>query len=207
MAKRTLAFMNRVLPSPRAARTGLAGLAAVASFVGLFGLIATHVTVYGTAPADRPDDGTVAAKWSPSPPDPFRAFERGRYGVAFHGFNELIDAGKDTYRTRYYRGLTQELFHRYQAALTDMLAAIHDNPDLVQAYKHANWLYARRRQWHKIIALWDRYLSRHPRDADAYLARAGAFRRAGDTDASRADLDRACRYGADFACDILYPLA
>lgn len=187
-------------------RTALAGAASVAGFVLLLGTIATHLTVYGGIPAARQNTAAIAAKWLPSPPDPFTAFERGRFGEAFHGFNRLIASGKDTYRIRYYRGLTQELFHRYDAALTDMLAAIQRNPDLIQAYKHANWLYARNGRWPKIIALWDGYLARHPHTGDAYLARAGAFRHAGNTAASRADLDKACRYGADMACAILYPL-
>ncbi|HKJ22773.1 MAG TPA: hypothetical protein VKA13_06760 [Gammaproteobacteria bacterium] len=208
MANPIMAFMVRRLHlGSTAARAGLAGLAAVCSFVVLFGFIATHMTVYASAPAGDRGAGAIAAKWSSSPPDPFTAFQRGRFGEAFHGFNKLVAAGKDTYRVRYYRGLTQELFHRYGDALTDMLAAIRHNPDLIQAYKHANWLYARQQRWPKIIALWDGYLARHPHDGEAYLAQAGAYRRAGDMASSRADLDKACQYGADLACAILYPLS
>lgn len=197
--------MRRTFMMRQHNQTRLAGLATACAFVALFGLIATHVTVY---PVQEPRGGSRAAPASvpPAMDDPFTEFQRGRFDKALSGFDRLIAEGRDDYRVRYFRGLTEEIFHDDDRALTDMLAAVKDNPDFLQGYDHADRLYTHRHQWRKIVALWDLYLARHPHDSDAYLEQASALGHAGDMPASRVALDKACQYGDDVACAILYSL-
>ena len=50
---------------------------------------------------------------------------------------------------------------------------------------------------------WTRFLALEPGHADAYLERAGTHRHAGNAEASRADLKKACDLGNQKACQIL----
>ena len=66
-----------------------------------------------------------------------------------------------------------------------------------------DWLLGKEGRWDDVIARWDRFIALEPKNANAYLERAGTHRHKGDMRAALADLKSACDLGNGNACQIL----
>jgi len=69
-------------------------------------------------------------------------------------------------------------------------------------YTHARLDYAlsKRREWNRIAEMWNRFILANPENGRAYYERGGTLHHLGRSDASRADLARACELGVSAAC-------
>ena len=107
------------------------------------------------------------------------------------------DAGASFWLGRAHLKLDDEL--SAQAAFE---AALRADPRSREAIVNLDYLYAKRGEWDRIVALWDAYLTLEPGDAKALLERAGTHRHRGDMPAACRDLRRSCELGNPQACQL-----
>jgi tetratricopeptide (TPR) repeat protein len=100
----------------------------------------------------------------------------------------------------YWRGGAYYKLGRPARALADCRRTIDLDPHHFSAYRMMDYLLASEQKWDEIIAYWNRYLVLVPDQADAYLERAGAYRRQGNMAKAFADLERSCELGNEQAC-------
>ena len=103
----------------------------------------------------------------------------------------------------YWKGRALLELDRYDEAESAFAAALAAQPRSRRAIENLDYLLARRREWDRIVALWDRYLELEPGDAKALLERAGTHRHRGDRAASCRDLERSCALGGEAACPLV----
>lgn len=75
-----------------------------------------------------------------------------------------------------------------------------DVPDDIEAVRGMDYALAKEGKYDRVIALWDRYLEKHPDAARAYLERGGAHFQAGHQERANADARRACELGLNEGC-------
>ena len=80
------------------------------------------------------------------------------------------------------------------------------NPDDFDAHVRLDGALAVQRRFPEIIAMWDGYVARQPREGRAYYERGGAKHHAGQRGGAIADLRKACELGFDPACTNLHRL-
>lgn len=103
-------------------------------------------------------------------------------------------------RTYYERGRGYLQSGDHDKALADFEAAIRVDPSYFNAYVNIDYIYAQRRDWPKVIAMWDGYLEKYPDDGKAVFERAGAIRHSGDQILAVQEANRACKMGVEPAC-------
>lgn len=79
-------------------------------------------------------------------------------------------------------------------------AAVRDKPNDFRAHQALDYALARQGKFPAVVAMWNGYLARNPKDGRAYLERGGAYHQLGDAAASHADAKRACDLGFAEGC-------
>lgn len=75
-----------------------------------------------------------------------------------------------------------------------------DVPDDIEAVRQMDYALAKEGKYDRVIALWDRYLEKHPDVGRAYLERGGAHFQLGHRERANADARRACELGVNEGC-------
>lgn len=73
-------------------------------------------------------------------------------------------------------------------------------PDDIEAVRRMDYALAKERRYDRVVALWDRYLEKHPDVGRAYLERGGAHFHLGHRAQANADARRACELGVNEGC-------
>lgn len=79
-------------------------------------------------------------------------------------------------------------------------AAAKRAPDDFRAHQTLDYALAKKGQTARVVEMWTEYLSRHPKDARAYLERGGAHFQLKHRDQALADAARACELGSSEGC-------
>ena len=124
----------------------------------------------------------------------------GQIDKALFAYAEAINLDPDDPVAYYDRGTALILKHAAEEALIAFQAAIALDPTFLDAYRAATQVFTQRQQWNQALALWDRYLTYHPKNGLAHFERAVIRRAAGDTPGFLQDLHRACALGHQPAC-------
>jgi tetratricopeptide (TPR) repeat protein len=103
-------------------------------------------------------------------------------------------------RTHFERGRRYLESGQHDEALAEFQAAIRINPAHYAAHANIDYIYAQRRDWPSVIAMWDAYLEKYPTDGKAVFERAGAIRHSGDEILAMQEANRACKMGVAPAC-------
>lgn len=72
--------------------------------------------------------------------------------------------------------------------------------DDVESVRRADYALAKQGRYEEVVALWDRYLGRHPNEGRAYLERGGAYHHLRNLGQAQADAKRACELGVNEGC-------
>jgi tetratricopeptide (TPR) repeat protein len=78
--------------------------------------------------------------------------------------------------------------------------AVLDNPDDLRAHQQLDYNLARQGKFTEVVALWDSYLERNPKDGRAYLERGGAYFHLRKVAEAKADAAKACDLGISEGC-------
>jgi tetratricopeptide (TPR) repeat protein len=139
--------------------------------------------------------------------DAYEAQKRGRYDESLALFGKALKIDPKRPETYYWRGRTYIQKGRLELARSELEEALQFNPHYFEALQSLDWVLAQTQRWDDILTHWNRFLRDEPDNANAYLERAGAFRRKGDMPAALDDLKTACRLGNGNACQFYEPAA
>lgn len=78
--------------------------------------------------------------------------------------------------------------------------AVQERPDDIEALIALDAMWIRLNRLDDVIAMWDRYIQRHPNDGRAYYERGGTHHHAGNAEQSASDVRRACELDHQPAC-------
>ena len=84
--------------------------------------------------------------------------------------------------------------------LDGLKQAARDNPDDLRAHQQLDYNLARQGKFAEVVALWDSYLERNPKDGRAYLERGGAYFHLRKLAEAKADAAKACDLGISEGC-------
>jgi tetratricopeptide (TPR) repeat protein len=126
-----------------------------------------------------------------------------KWREAIVAYDMLIREEGEDAEILFWRGMAWWKSAHFDAALRDFQRVIELEPAHLDAHRNADLLLARQQRWDDIIAMWDRYLTHQPRDAEAYFERGGTHFHKGDMAAARADATRACELGKAQACKMV----
>jgi len=131
----------------------------------------------------------------------WEASKAGDNGTALSLFDmalELDPQNKDA-RKRRIATTTPEVAQSAAKALEERIAA---NPDDFGLHRQLDDVYLRDRRFPDIIAMWTKFLAKHPDHGLAFWERAGAYHHHGDAAHAIADARDACRLGVAQACAV-----
>ena len=74
------------------------------------------------------------------------------------------------------------------------------HPNDFYAHQRFDYALSKRRDWNRILAIWNRFIQANPENGRAYYERSGTLSQLRRSDASLADLARACELGVSAAC-------
>ena len=86
------------------------------------------------------------------------------------------------------------------AGIEVLRAAVDAAPDDLRTNQTLDYALAKENRYDEVVALWNRYLSKHADDGRAYMERAGALNHLGRRPEVIADLERACELGVTEGC-------
>ena len=125
-----------------------------------------------------------------------------KYAEAVAVYDQLLgETGADS-ELVYWRGAARGNLGDRKGAEADFRRAIELDPGNYDAHVQVDRMLSRERRFDECVQLWNAYLKVVPRDANAYLERAGSHFHRGDRDSSLADAKRACDLGKAPACDL-----
>lgn len=127
----------------------------------------------------------------------------GKYDEALARFDEAVRISPAKEEVYYRRGRTYIQKGKLDRAKDDLERAIDLNPRYFDAYRTLDWLLAKNGRWDDVIGRWNQFIALEPRNANAYLERAGSHRHKGDMRSALSDLKSACDLGNGNACQIL----
>ncbi|MEO7743486.1 MAG: tetratricopeptide repeat protein [Usitatibacter sp.] len=174
--------------------------------LGVFGYLA--FTIIRPPPAGEPAVATAAAVSSSASVEDRRqaAYDLHRalkWPQAITAYDVLLREGGEEAQIRFWRGMAQWKSAHFDEALRDFQRVIELDPANLEAHRNADRLLARQKRWDEILAMWDRYIAREPRDAEAYFERGGTYFNKGEMAAALADAEKACKLGKVQACTMV----
>jgi tetratricopeptide (TPR) repeat protein len=127
----------------------------------------------------------------------------GRYDDAIAEFSTAVRINPAGHEAYYWRARAHAQKGKFDLAESDLTQAVRLNQRYFEAYQTLDWVLARDRRWDEVVAHWNTFIQLEPKNANAYLERAGAFRRKGDMASAVADLKKSCDLGNGNACQIV----
>lgn len=130
----------------------------------------------------------------------YALYKEGRVAESRELFTEILANDPDYAYGYHCLGLTYkdsdperalELFERSMEA----------NPGYYEPHPYVHWLRGKKRQWPRVLEMWDNYLKLAPEEPRAYFKRAEAHKRLGHKVAATSDLREACGLGYEEACE------
>jgi tetratricopeptide (TPR) repeat protein len=99
-----------------------------------------------------------------------------------------------------YRGHAYGDKGELKLAEEDYLHSIEIDPSDIEAYRGLDHVLFQQKRLDEIIAHWNRYLRRKPKDAKALFERSGTYSHKGQMKLAKRDVSAACRRGHEEAC-------
>ncbi|MEM7434750.1 MAG: tetratricopeptide repeat protein [Myxococcota bacterium] len=126
--------------------------------------------------------------------------EAGEVDAAIANFDRVLDMHPRYADAFAYRGYAYLKKDDVVQAEKDLLTAIKLDPRNLQAYRGLDATLFRQKRLDEIIAHWNRYLKRKPKDAEALLERSGTYYHKGEMELALRDVRAACKLGNEDAC-------
>jgi len=130
----------------------------------------------------------------------WKAHQEGREEEAIR----LLDQAAELAPTREIEGRRLAVltsgFDGSDQAITKLESEAKSHPHDFYAHARLDYALSKRREWIRIAAMWNGFIQANPENGRAYYERGGTLHQLGHSDASRADLARACELGVSAAC-------
>ncbi len=136
----------------------------------------------------------------------YELYRQKKQAEALGIFEEAITIDPGYYQTYYWRASIYVETRQWDLAQKDLERSIALDPKHLESYQLIDWVLIQRREYDKIIALWDKYLTLVPGDAQAYLERAGTKYHKKDYLSSAEDAQKACDLGKQEGCKLYQDL-
>ena len=131
----------------------------------------------------------------------FALHRQQKYADSVAAYDQLLgEVGADA-ELVYYRGAAHWHLGDLDAAQRDFRRTIELDPGNYEAHVHIDRMLSREKRFDECVQLWNAYLKVVPRDANAYLERAGSHFHRGDRESSLRDAKRSCELGKEKACE------
>jgi Tfp pilus assembly protein PilF len=131
------------------------------------------------------------------------ALRAGKADLAQAHFEDAQKLAPDDGRVFFWLGQASAEKGQDDAARNLLEKALSKDPGNYEWVQSFDALLVRMKILPPIILAWDQFLKIHPEKAEAYLARANAHKRAGDAEANKKDLEKACELKLQKACQFL----
>lgn len=134
--------------------------------------------------------------------DGYNKSQAGELAAALTSYTKAIELDSKNADIYERRSRAYGQLGKIDEGVADIRRAIDLEPNDESKVQMLDWLLVQRQKWDEIIAAWDSFIGRNPKNGQAYMERGGAKYRKGDTNGAGADARKACNFGIAQGCQM-----